>query len=111
MQLQWKVALEVSHSHYEVESSSDTFTWFYAGSTQAHSISIYISGGHQYYRLISVDLDGTRHNHRIIFIKSEQRVYNVYNLQGRLVGVYPRFDLIPRGQVLIFDKQIRYIHP
>lgn len=105
--LTWATATEVNHSHYEVEYASDGRNFVYLGRTGLQWVEHKPENGHNYYRLISVDLDGTRHYYKIVYLFFEIEWYEVYSLDGRYLGKFT-WNNLPPNQTLIIHRQ-RYI--
>jgi len=87
--LSWKVASEINHSHYLVERSLDAKIFKIIAKPKNYSVIDYPNSqsGLVYYRLSSVDLDGTQHYFNIIAVKVEPgRISRTYTLEGREIS-------------------------
>lgn len=100
--LKWVTALEVNHSHYEVQHSTDGKSWATIGTTKGHQFTDYSPAN--YYRLVSVDLDQTRHTYKVVFVDWQPFSYTISTLQGQRLGEFKSLASAPKNTVLIINQ-------
>lgn len=100
--LKWVTALEVNHSHYEVQRSEDGKTWDTVGTTKGYQFTDYRPAN--YYRLVSVDLDQTRHTYKMVYVALAPRSYTISTMQGVRLGTFHNLANAPKNTVLIINQ-------
>jgi hypothetical protein len=100
--LEWSFNQPLNHSHFEVEYSDGTIwkTVFKSIHTQFIMCEGLKVG---YYRLTSVDEDGTKHYYNLIYVPYSEKKYLVYDFYGRLRGEYNNYLSIPRNSLIIVN--------
>lgn len=101
--LEWFVASEVNHSHYEVEHSLDGLKFAKIGTTTGYKLTHNPTEFQNYYRLVSVDLDGTRNHYKIVSAQVNASHFKVYALDGTFLGNFT-WSQIPRNRAVIIGK-------
>lgn len=102
--LTWVTASEVNHSHYIVQRSVDALKWADLGSTTGYSLSDNYPKEINYYRLLSVDLDGTVNVYKIVFAPGPAKTYEVFNIYGKYLGEFTSLQDIPKKELLIINR-------
>lgn len=105
--LDWTIGVEVNHSHYEIERSVNGLEWAYIGSAKGYSLIDKWPSKHNYYRLVSVDMDGTKNYYHIVFIKAVAKSYEVFDIHGQYLGA---MEVLPNGRVLVVNKKKVYLN-
>jgi hypothetical protein len=103
--LKWEVGLEVNHSHYEIERSLNGLQWLKIGDAKNHFFQDTKPEAENYYRLVSVDIDGTKHFYNIIYLKTELQAFEVFDIYGKALGFFKCQQDLPRNKTLIINKQ------
>lgn len=107
--LKWETGTEVNHSHYIIQRSKDAKTFTDLGQTTGHRFTDYLPERESYYRLVSVDIDNTRHNYSIIFTAFKAPGYTIYTAEGKHLGEFERLQEAPKNTVLIINQTKKII--
>jgi hypothetical protein len=108
--LEWTVGVEKNHSHYEIERSVNGLEWVNLGQTTKHNFEDYKPLSDAYYRLVSIDLDGTKNYYNIIYIKTEIKSFEVTDIYGKSLGVFNSYQDLPKNRALVINKKKVYLY-
>lgn len=90
----WTTLSEINNDHFELEKSMDGLIWEFfsrisakgqeVGRTNYHLVDHYPFAGNNFYRLIQVDLDGTRHHQGIVLVRNYAK-FMTYQSEDRCI--------------------------
>lgn len=85
VKLEWKVTDIVNHNHYIIQWSYDAITWQNIKETRALYTVVKTKFSDNYYRLVSVDEDGTINYYKIVYCKVLIKHEAMYNMLGQVI--------------------------
>lgn len=109
IQLIWTVGNVINHSHYQIYRSYTGNHYELIGETTQLSFNDRTINQPAYYYLVDISNTGVSTKHQVIYINFNPSLYVVYNLQGKLMGVYNNYQDIPKGVCIINNTKVNLL--